>query len=224
MDRAIYEVRRVSTGALTTAPEWDSAPWGSLPTAEISSVMGEPPAHKPRTEFRLGCDGLAIAGLFRVHDRYVRAVSEKHQDPVWRDSCVEFFFTPHDDPSRGYFNLEMNAGGRMLFRYQEKPRIHPVDIAPDDLLSVEILTTLPDRIDPEILEPVEWRLAFRVPLSLIRRYDPRTIDPAPGVFWRANLQKCADDTSHPHWLTWSPIPLAKPEFHRPDHFGVLSFA
>jgi hypothetical protein len=49
------------------------------------------------------------------------------------------------------------------------------------------------------------------------------VKPAPGVKWRANLYKCADATSHPHWLTWSKVDYNRPNFHLPDYFGELEF-
>jgi len=44
-----------------------------------------------------------------------------------------------------------------------------------------------------------------------------------GQTWRANFYKCADDSSHPHWMSWNPVgdPLS---FHRPERFGVLELA
>ena len=45
----------------------------------------------------------------------------------------------------------------------------------------------------------------------------------PGVTWRANFYKCADHTSHPHWLSWSVIGSGKFEFHVPEYFGTLEF-
>ena len=38
------------------------------------------------------------------------------------------------------------------------------------------------------------------------------ISPSPRAVWRVNFYKCADDTSHPHWLTWSPVELPDPKF------------
>ena len=32
-----------------------------------------------------------------------------------------------------------------------------------------------------------------------------------------------DETSHQHWLTWSPVIFERPNFHRPQDFGVLIF-
>jgi len=43
------------------------------------------------------------------------------------------------------------------------------------------------------------------------------------VTWRANFYKCADSTSHPHWLTWSPVDHPTPHFHLPAFFGTLEF-
>jgi len=48
-------------------------------------------------------------------------------------------------------------------------------------------------------------------------------NPAPGVAWRANLNKCADGMSHPHWLTWAPVGVPRPDLHRPEFFGILEF-
>ena len=40
---------------------------------------------------------------------------------------------------------------------------------------------------------------------------------------RANLFKCGDDLSHPHFLSWRPIRTEKPNFHRPEFFDHIKF-
>ncbi|MDR1556412.1 MAG: hypothetical protein LBS88_05185, partial [Tannerellaceae bacterium] len=35
--------------------------------------------------------------------------------------------------------------------------------------------------------------------------------------------KCADDTDTPHYLSWNPIAVSAPDFHRPDFFGEIYF-
>lgn len=42
-----------------------------------------------------------------------------------------------------------------------------------------------------------------------------------GRIWTANFQKCADETSHPHWVSWMPLPELN--FHLPDFFGEIVF-
>jgi hypothetical protein len=39
----------------------------------------------------------------------------------------------------------------------------------------------------------------------------------------ANFYKCADQTSHPHWLTWASVDYPQPKFHLPEFFGRLVF-
>ena len=77
-------------------------------------------------------------------------------------------------------------------------------------------------IDPEISDTVLWEVAYRIPFNILKNYCETDL-PAAGVTWRANFYKCADASSHPHWLTWSPVDLPKPDFHQPDFFGILEF-
>ena len=161
--------------------------------------------------------------IFRVEDQYVRAVAAEHQGSVCRDSCVEFFFTPGEAISAGYFNLEMNCGGTMLLHFQVIPRQNSVPITPTDLEKIEVAHSLPRIIDPEIMAPTTWTVEYRLPNEILSHYFPNMKSPAPDVIWRANFYKCADATSHPHWLTWAPVHHFKPDFHRPNEFGQIIF-
>ena len=44
-----------------------------------------------------------------------------------------------------------------------------------------------------------WSLEYHVPWSLFAKYH-KTPAPTKGTVYRANLYKCADQTSHPHWV------------------------
>ena len=64
--------------------------------------------------------------------------------------------------------------------------------------------------------------------SLVKReprYRPHLLLPHDGQLgerWRANFFKCAENSKHPHWASWSPIgPILK--FHQPNRFGELYF-
>jgi hypothetical protein len=203
-------------------PDWEAWPWRDKPTLVLRHWMGDCPEHRPPTQVRLAYDSTAIFIIFRVEDRYVRAVATTHQGRVWEDSCVEFFFSPTAEPHAGYFNLEMNCGGTMLFHFQQEPRKNPVAIRSEDLAQITVAHSLPHIVNPEIPEPLCWTLAYRLPFDLLRNYT-HILTPAPGVSWRANFYKCGDLTSHPHWLTWAKIDWPKPDFHRPEFFGWLTF-
>jgi hypothetical protein len=199
---------------------FDDPPWQEVPTEQIRNHMGEKPVHFPRTEVKIAYVDAAIHVMFRVRDRYVRAIATKHQDSVCGDSCVEFFFTPGPDPSKGYFNVEMNCGGTILFHYHSGQG--RVEVRRSDCDKVAKEHSLPAIIDPEIEEPVTWTVAYSIPLSVLAGYCPVST-PKPHTIWRGNFYKCADHTSHPHWLTWSPVDHPRPNFHLPQFFGVLEF-
>jgi len=218
----VYHVKRIRE-AVTIDANWDKPVWKSVEPLELAYYMGDKPEHMPRTQAKLAYDDQAIYVIFRVEDRYVRAVAERHQDMVCRDSCVEFFFTPGTDVTKGYFNLEMNCGGIMLLHYQVVPRKPTAVMTPEDLAQIQVAHSMPKRVDPEITEPTVWTVEYRLPLSLVTKYAPYAAMPAPGVEWRANFFKCADQTSKPHWLTWSYVDRPKPDFHVPECFGTLRF-
>ena len=217
-----YRVKPAS-GPITIDADWTKPTWKSVEPLKITHFMGERPAHLPEAEARLLYDRDALYVAFRVADRYVRAVAKTHQEAVYRDSCVEFFFTPGEDLAAGYFNLEVNCGGTMLFHHQMVPRKERMIVAPADLERIQVAHSLPAIVEPEIPGPIAWTLEYRLPVELLDHYAAHTIKPAPGVRWRANFFKCADDSSHPHWLTWSPVHHPTPDFHRPADFGMLEF-
>ncbi len=221
-EASAYRVARLR-GPMVIDARWDKAAWRDVPAVELRHFMGERPSHFPRTQARLAYDADALYVIFRVEDRYVRAVAPHHQGAVCKDSCVEFFFTPGSDVAVGYFNLEMNCGGTMLFNYQVIPWKNPVEVRPADLERIEVAHTLPRTVEPEITAPTAWTVEYRLPTDLLAAYCPTARKPAPGVRWRANLYKCGDDTSHPHWLTWAPVANPTPNFHMPQSFATIVF-
>jgi Carbohydrate-binding family 9 len=216
-----YRVKNNKTPFNLDTP-WDLAPWKDTPALVLSHHMGTRPEHFPETKAKLIFYEEAVFVMFRVQDQYVRAVAKHHQDNVFEDSCVEFFFTPGTDVSKGYFNLEMNCGGTMLFHFQTKRGQNRIVIPDEQCQEIFCAHSLPRTVDPEIQEPLTWTVSYRIPVRLLETYA-KVIPPASGVQWQANFYKCGDKTSHPHWLTWSPVEVQKPDFHRPEFFGTLEF-
>jgi len=216
-----YRVQRL-TEPLELDCNWDKDVWKDVPALDVKHFMGKKPEHLPKTQAKVLYDDEAVYVIFRVEDQYVRAVGQKHQDMVCFDSCAEFFFTPGTDIAQGYFNFEINCGGTMLLWHQTKRDENVRVLTEAECEQVEIAHSLPKVIDPEITEPTTWTLEYRIPLALLEEYAAVT-KPGPGVTWRANFYKCADKTSHPHWLTWAVVDLPGPSFHEPQFFGQLIF-
>ena len=196
--------------------------WQNAETLELKNHMGAMPEHFPKTEAKLLYDEKFVYVIFNVADRYIRAVREKLNDSVCMDSCVEFFFTPNTEISSGYFNIETNCIGTMLLFHQISINEKRIIVKPSDAERIKRYTSLNGPISKVIIAPVNWTLQYCVPIDMLKKYT-QVETPAPGVTWQANFYKCADETSHPHWLTWSPVKLPEPDFHQPIFFGTLEF-
>jgi len=120
-----------------------------------------------------------------------------------------------------YFNLEVSANGAMLLYNIERLREGVYSEIPvEDCATIERFHSLPNRVEPEITEPVTWRLGFRWPVAFFVKYAG--INPnLSGQEWTANATKCCEESSHPHWLSWQTLP--KLDFHLPDSFGKIIF-
>jgi hypothetical protein len=146
-------------------------------------------------------------------------------DEVWKDSCVEFFIQPRRDA--GYFNVEMNAGGAHLCSYIEDPERIPggfkkfTRLPPEIGRKIQVCSSLPKIVDPEITDAIRWQVNFFVPFPVLEEYVGKLGD-IRGQEWRGNFYKCADETSHPHWASW--MPVDEFNFHLPRCFGRISFA
>ena len=203
---------------------WSHPAWASAETAEVNHYRPEGSAHRPRARARLLHDGAGIRGVFRVDDQYVRSIRTRYLDPVWKDSCVEFFAQPRSD--RGYFNLEMNAGGAHLCYYVEDPTRTPEGLKkftplPEEIgRLIQIRSSLPKTVEPELAEAVRWELNFLMPVAVLESQAGR-IGGLSGQNWRGNFFKCGDETSHPHWASWSPVDELN--FHLPRCFGMIHF-
>ena len=202
--------------------DYSGPAWKNIPAARLDHFMGDRPLHFPDTRLKLAWDAEALYVMFRVQDRFVRATRMTYQQDVYKDSCVEFFFKPNNDGSENYFNLETNCCGTALFAFQTGPRQGEVRIPAREVSAVTLAHSLEGPIPSELPEPVTWTIEYRLPFALLQKYCDVEA-PAPGVVWKGNFYKIADDSSHPHYLTWAPVHRPRPDFHQPGHFGTLVF-
>lgn len=219
-----YTIMRTVTTPRLEA-DWDSEDWRLANSAELRHFHPKSPSRHPRVQVKLLHDSSGIYGLFRVDDQYVRSVITNYLGSVCGDSCVEFFVQPGG--RGGYLNIEINCGGTLLVYYITDPTRTStgfkeyIPLPPSDGGRIAIFHSMPSTVEPEITEPVIWRNAFFLPADLLARYGD-VHPPYTGQIWRGNFYKCADRTSHPHWLSWTPLDQCN--FHQPDCFGRLVFA
>ena len=115
------------------------------------------------------------------------------------------------------YNFEMNCIGTLLAA-KRKSRTECTHFEAEKLDQVIKYSSL-KREKIEISGKIfSWDIAMGIPFSLIGM-DGKDLPKTA----RANFFKCADKAAHPHFLSWNPIDVPSPDFHRPDFFGELIF-
>lgn len=217
-----YSIVKCSKANVINA-DWSKPFWQNIEPLEIClshwSVQLE---HFPRTEVKLQYTADRLYVIFRVKDCYVRSVTSEINGDVWKDACVEFFFSPNIENPNAYFNLETNCCGALLAQYHTGPRENSRCLDMKDCLEIEIASSASGPIRNEIIKPLTWTLEYVIPFEILTHYTDFN-RPQTGVTWYANFYKCADACSHPHWITWSPIRQIERDFHQPAFFGKLNF-
>ena len=152
-----------------------------------------------------GAYGLSV--LMCAKEKTIHTEAKAFNDPVCRDSCLEFFLQPVEGDGR-YVNFEVSAAGIAL-----------IGIGPDRY-DRALLPALPEGMDIQASrhEDEWWAVRYRVPFALLRELFGRE----PGARMRGNFYTC-DETIHPHFGSWSPVASANPDFHRPECFGEIEF-
>lgn len=131
-----------------------------------------------------------------------------------QDSCLEFFFSPINGDKR-YINIEFNASGCVYFGVASN--------IPSLLrLTAEGKKTSELFCPKAAVTNTGWELFYTVPFELVKRLFPG-FDITKQDSMLANFFTCADDTTPPHYLSWSKIEGEPFTFHKQHCFGKINF-
>ena len=183
----------------------------------ISHHLWPASAVKPDVKFAIAHHSDSIFLKYYVKESTLRAVCLNPNDPVYQDSCVEFFVSFNGD--NNYYNLEFNCLGTCLMGYG-------ADRNNRQLMKADVITQIKHQAIVEsassTTEPVSyiWQLTLMIPITVFRH---NKFSDLKEVRSRANFYKCGDVLPDPHFLAWSNIEAPIPNFHLPEFFGELSF-
>ena len=171
--------------------------------------------YKPIVTFDIARGEKELYLHYFVRGLSLRAMADRDGEYVHTDSCVEFFMRRGDDLN--YTNFEFNCIGTCLAA-RSVNHLERTPFTPDEYKMIRRYTTLQREAFAEKTGIHEWELTVAIPFVLMRL----NADNLPGTI-RGNFYKCADKTAYPHFVTWNPIPLPKPNYHCPEHFGEICF-
>ncbi len=204
MDTNIYRIPYLPHETNITAIDWDT-----VPVAEVSHFLWLE-GYAPKTTVQLVfVEGYGFVLRMTCAESNPKAVYHTYMDPVYTDSCMEFFADWTGDGR--YINMEMNANGALLScigadRHARTPirdicgEIFPVTAA---------------------VENASWSVTSQIPLPLLSAILSTPVEIPHGFAFRANFYKCGDETAIPHYGMWNPVGTESPDFHRPEYFGTL---
>ena len=174
--------------------------------------------YKPQVSFALAHCSDAILLHYKVSEQSVLARCSADRESVWQDSCVEFFLSP--EPGDGlYYNFEFNCIGRMYACVG--PDRNKRNFLPDSAFcAVQRYATLGGNPFEERKGGYDWELSVVIPVRCLTAHDIKKLD---GRCMKGNFYKCGDHLSVPHFLSFAPIGVPKPDFHRPEFFCTLEF-
>ena len=188
-------------------------------SAFIDKINWSDYPYKPSVQVYAGYSNTYLWLCYDVKKDFFRIGAFLDQEAVWEDSCVEFFMSTEVEKYQNnvseenivYRNFEYNALGvclsacgtisdRQMLTKEQMERILRFP-----LMSKQDL--------PDEGAVFDWELCVAIPLDLIGL--------KPGSTFKANFQKCGDLTFQPHYLTWTTMKAASPDFHLPQYFGDM---
>ncbi len=186
--------------------------WGALPKAPIQHYPWGTAYTLPAYAQLALRENLCLLLHAECREADPRAVFHHYNDPVYTDSCLEFFAAFDADDDR-YINMEMNANGALLccIGQGRENRIPLTAVSDGQLPQVRATRAA-----------AFWAVDAEIPLSLLSRVYGISQDAfREGYTFRGNFYKCGDRTDCPHYGCWNPVQTETPDFHRPAYFGRL---
>ena len=201
-------------------PQFDKTPLSE----QVSAALHHLPKHAidiapwpefdyvPKIEFSIAHNKDCIFLKYYVEEAVIKAAYYQTDDPVYKDSCVEFFIA--FDREEEYYNLEFNPIGTCKFNLG-KDRNDRVLISESLIKKIRFLVTLQN-----IENTIRWELSLIIPREVFSQHQIATFS---GKMCNANFYKCGDELPVPHFLCWNNIESPTPDFHVRKFFGSVQF-
>jgi hypothetical protein len=177
----------------------DTAPWPAFD-------------YVPKVKFSIAHTTKFICLKYYVEEAVIKASYYKTDDPVFKDSCVEFFIAFNGEKT--YYNLEINVIGTCKLNVGNN-RYDRIVVAEQLIKKIRYLSVIKN-----IDEAVQWQICMFIPTEV---FSGHKLNDLSGQQCNANFYKCGDDLPTPHFLCWNSIDTPEPDFHVRRCFGKVVF-
>lgn len=133
------------------------------------------------------------------------AVYKEDNDPVYKDSALEFFLNFEPD-NIFYINFEVNANGALLCHYGKRKDRRPI------LNEERRVFVATERTE------TEWTATLRIPIAVIEAcFDDVKLKKGSVISF--NLYKICEREDNLHFISHTFIPTEDPDFHLVQYFA-----
>lgn len=199
-------MKTYQTFCFDNEPEWDKVPEAAIDCYQWES---EPP-FRPRNSFQM-CfvKNLGIFVKMKSNEKVLRISCRHRDEPVYEDSCLEFFFMAA--PAREeYINIEVNACGAYLSQFGK---------GKENRVFIKELTNKAPSVKSKITDD-GWQTEIFVPCGLISSLYGVDFTAEKGEYY-GNFYKCGDKTDVAHYGSFAPMTDLPPGFHNPAQFAKI---
>ena len=173
-----------------------------------------PTPYRPDTYCKIGVVNEELVAVLKCYEESPKAVYVERDEPIYLDSCLEFFVAPIECREE-YINVEMNSKGTFLCEFGKGK--------PERCFSKELteLSPIVESFSSSDENGAFWGVQVHLTkdfISSLYKIDKKNI-----MFTeiRANFYKCGDECDVPHYLAFSPVTTLPPGFHNPQCFATF---
>lgn len=193
----------------------DSVTWDTVPKADIDTYKWVDSVEYEAFAQLIYVEDYGFLCRMTCMEENPLAVYTQFGDPVYLDSCMEFF-AAWDNAS--YINIESNSLGTLCAQFGATQRNRkPIT----DYLSInEIFEMNP------VVEKDKWTLTMDIPISKLQKFYGNGMSSetfVSGYTFKGNFYKIGSDavTGVRHYGMWNEVGGNTPNFHQPNYFGTF---
>jgi hypothetical protein len=213
---------------------WQQAAW-TTDFVDIEGTAKPLPTYQTRVKMLWNDSTLFIATT--LQEPQIWAYQTRHDDIIYYDNDFEVFIDP-DNNTHQYFEVEVNALGKIFDLYLPKPYRNQGDaLISWDVAGLQTGVAIEGTLNQPRDTDKSWTVEMAIPLKAVRMGFPWQ-PPTEGTLWRINFsrvewdtrvangknQKLQDasgkDLPEHNWV-WSPQGVIN--MHYPERWGYLQF-
>ncbi len=194
--------------------------FSKIPALNIHNSLWDKYGYAPVSMGQFCYDDTALYVKLTSYENEITGRYTHMNDPVYTDSCLEFFISPNYETDKRYMNFETNCLGTLLLGLGETTD-NREDIYVDFKKDFGMIST----VSPETISnyhDISWSVSYHIPFAFLEQYFG-PIHIASGKKIAANVFKCGDETKYEHFMSWNKVENDEPNFHLSQYFGEMIF-